>query len=180
MTDPHHAARRHSPWALPVRLEDVPESGRHVDLRADETTCAALAEFIGVRAVPSAEASFDLAREGRDGLQVTGEVRARVGQTCVVSLEPMESAIIEPVDVAFRPAGEGGEAPMDEDAAADEEPPEALVDGTVDLGALATEFLILGIDPYPRKPGAVFDPPMADPGREGPFAALAKLKDRRK
>ena len=29
----------------------------------------------------------------------------------------------------------------------------SLVGGTVDLGAIATEFLILGLDPYPRKTG---------------------------
>jgi hypothetical protein len=53
---------------------------------------------------------------------------------------------------------------------------ETLVDGTVDLGALATEFLILGIDPYPRKAGAVFEPPaLPEPGG-GAFAALAALQ----
>ena len=52
----------------------------------------------------------------------------------------------------------------------------ALRDGVVDLGAVATEFLLLGIDPYPRKPGAVFDaPPAGDPSSH-PFAALAALK----
>ncbi len=35
--------------------------------------------------------------------------------------------------------------------------PEPLVGGTIDLGALAIEFLIVGLDPYPRKPGAVFE-----------------------
>ena len=47
------------------------------------------------------------------------------------------------------------------------------MDGIVDLGALATEFLILGLDPYPRKPGAVFEPPRERAADEGPFAALA-------
>jgi hypothetical protein len=51
-----------------------------------------------------------------------------------------------------------------------------LIGGTVDLGALATEFLILGLDPYPRKPGATFQPPGGASADEGPFAALAKLK----
>ena len=50
-------------------------------------------------------------------------------------------------------------------------------DGAVDLGAIATEFLLLGIDPYPRKPGAVFDAPVAeDDPSSHPFAALAALK----
>ncbi len=51
--------------------------------------------------------------------------------------------------------------------------PEPLVDGIVDLGALATEFLILGLDPYPRKPGAAFEPPREGAADGGPFAALA-------
>ena len=53
--------------------------------------------------------------------------------------------------------------------------PEPLIGGVVDLGALATEFLILGLDPYPRKPGAVFEPPQDREPQGGPFAALAKL-----
>ena len=50
------------------------------------------------------------------------------------------------------------------------------VDGTIDLGAIATEFLILGIDPYPRKPGIVFDAPRTGEASGHPFAALAALK----
>ena len=65
---------------------------------------------------------------------------------------------------------------MDLQALEAEDPPEALRDGVIDLGAVATEFLLLGIDPYPRKPGAVFDaPPAGDPASH-PFAALAALK----
>ena len=53
---------------------------------------------------------------------------------------------------------------------------EPLVDGKIDLGALAIEFLILGLDPYPRKPGAIFQPPADAQPDEGPFAALGVLK----
>ena len=53
-----------------------------------------------------------------------------------------------------------------------------LVGGVVDLGALATEFLILGLDPYPRKPGAVFEAPQEVKPDPGPFAALAGLKEK--
>ena len=56
--------------------------------------------------------------------------------------------------------------------------PEPLVGGIVDLGALATEFLILGLDPYPRKPGAVFELPQDVKPDPGPFAALAGLKEK--
>ena len=51
--------------------------------------------------------------------------------------------------------------------------PEALVGGVIDLGVVATEFLILGLDPYPRKPDAVFEAPQDLKPDGGPFAALA-------
>jgi len=59
------------------------------------------------------------------------------------------------------------------------EPPETLVDGVVDLGVVATEFLMLAIDPYPRKPGAVFEPPQNPDAGSHPFAALAALRSGR-
>ena len=53
--------------------------------------------------------------------------------------------------------------------------PDPIVDGKIDLGALAAEFLALGLDPYPRKPGAEFAPPAADEPPDSPFDALAKI-----
>jgi hypothetical protein len=53
---------------------------------------------------------------------------------------------------------------------------EPLVAGSIDLGAVATEFLLLGLNPYPRKPGVEFQPPPDASSDEGPFAALAALK----
>jgi hypothetical protein len=101
-----------------------------------------------------------------------------------VTLDPVENEIDEAIDVLFAPpstaAAKGDAANLDVDAA---EPPEVLIDGTVDLAAVATEFLILGIDPYPRKPGAVFEPPPSADAGSKPFAVLAALRtprDRRR
>jgi hypothetical protein len=65
-----------------------------------------------------------------------------------------------------------------EPAAAEQaDPPEVLQHGSIDLGALAVEFLLLGIDPYPRKPGVSFEPPrVVDDPAAHPFAVLAALK----
>jgi uncharacterized metal-binding protein YceD (DUF177 family) len=165
------------PWSHPVRRDNVPEAGLHLDLVADEATRVALAEVAAVRGLPHLAASFDVVRQGA-GLKVTGEVAATVEQTCVVTLEPMTSELREPVDLAFVPphAGEPhDEAGDDVDPEAEDEP-ETLVDGIADLGAVATEFLLLAIDPYPRKPGAVFEAPQTDDPAGHPFAALAALK----
>src|SRR2546423_11405824 len=98
MTDAEH------PWSAVVRLEEVGETGRHLELEASEAIRAALAKPLRVDAVERALAVFDLARRGRDGLRVSGAVRATVRQTCVVTLQPMANEIAEAVDVELVPA----------------------------------------------------------------------------
>jgi len=56
---------------------------------------------------------------------------------------------------------------------ADEDDPDPVIDGKIDLGALATEFFALGLDPYPRKPGVEFVAPAESAPPDSPFAALA-------
>jgi uncharacterized metal-binding protein YceD (DUF177 family) len=170
----HLMIRPEQPWHVPVRLEDVPETGLHFDLVANEDIRAGLAALAGVLDVPRLEAAIDLFRHG-NGLRVTGRVIATVGQTCVVTLERMENQVDEFIDVVFAPST-GGLADQNVALEADE-PPEALSDGTADIGALAAEFLLLGIDPYPRQPGAEFAPLGEENAAATPFAALAKLKD---
>jgi uncharacterized metal-binding protein YceD (DUF177 family) len=168
------------PWSAPVAIAEVSETGRHVDLTPDAATREALARMAGVLAFSRIEASFDLNRVGRDGLRVIGRVSATVEQTCVVTLDPVSNEIDETVDLVFVPpaavprsAGPAVVRALDAD-----EPPEVLREGVVDLGEVATEHLILGIDPYPRKIGAAIDapPPAAADASPRPFAALAALK----
>jgi hypothetical protein len=168
-----------SPWCVPVRRDDVPENGLHLDLTADAATRAAIAALAGVEAVPRLGVTLDIAWHGK-GLRVDGEVSAAVEQICVVTVEPMTTEIREPIDVVFMPAAGAALRGVAEEeteidlTAADE--PEELVDGVVDVGAAATEFLLLAIDPYPRKPGAVFEAPPSDDAGGQPFAALAAFK----
>ncbi len=135
--------------------------------------------WLALPALPRLEASFDLTRHGRDGLRVAGRVAATVVQNCVVTLDPIESEIDEIINLMFVPASQAP-APKPNAAAYQavdsEDPPETLHDGVVDLGAVATEFLLLGIDPYPKKPGVAFDAPVANDPSGHPFAALAALK----
>jgi uncharacterized metal-binding protein YceD (DUF177 family) len=168
--------RDSQPWSIPLRFEDVPaETGRQVTLSPDADARKAIAAVAGLRELPRLDVNFDVVRSGTAGLHITGTVSATVGQTCVVTLEPIESEIDEAVDLVFKPGPDAG-ASMDLSLDADQPEIEPLIDGMVDLGALATEFLILGIDPYPRKPGAVFEAPSSGEPFAGPFAGLAALR----
>ena len=113
---------------------------------------------------------------------MSGQVRARIGQTCVVTLDPIESDIDEAIDLVFAPPEQVPQmaALVDEAEHGDGEtpdPPEPIENGIIDLGRLATDALYLAIDPYPRKPDAVFEPLVeaVDP-EDHPFAALKALK----
>jgi hypothetical protein len=166
------------PWQVPVVAEDIAETGQHFDLVADAGVRAAVAKVAGLRDLPRLEAKFVVMRRDAGRLHVTGIVSATVGQNCVVTLEPLANEVEETIDLVFVPR----DVPARQDAEAEGKPrdvkwddPEPLVGDAIDLGALATEFLILGIDPYPRKPDAVFDPPADSEPEAGPFAALAKL-----
>jgi len=164
------------PWSVPVKADAIPETGLHRDIEAAADICAAVANLAEVRAVSDLKASFDLSRAG-DVVHVSGRVTGRVGQNCVVTLEPLETAIDEPIDVLFAPVPEEGSTAGEERRRrTEDEPPEPLIDGTIDLGAIATEFLILGIDPYPRKDGVEFVPLEAETEIPHPFAALQALK----
>jgi hypothetical protein len=51
---------------------------------------ATVAALAGLRELTRLSAEFDLARRSA-GVRVTGQINARVGQTCVVTLEPVEA-----------------------------------------------------------------------------------------
>ncbi|HEV7879755.1 YceD family protein [Bradyrhizobium sp.] len=171
-----------NPWSVPVVVAQIPETGLHRDIAASSNQRSALAALGGLREVMSVNASLDLAlmREGR--VHVTGRVKARVGQTCVVTLDPIENEIDEAIDLVFSPPEQvPALADLVDDAAESDaeiaDPPEPIVDGSIDLGRLATDALFLGVDPHPRKPGAVFDLPVTpDDPEDHPFAALKALK----
>jgi hypothetical protein len=163
-------------WSVPFDIETIPDTGLRRDIVASLETCAAVAKLADVREVSQLKASFNLTRAG-EVVHVSGRVTARIGQNCVVTLDPLDSDLDEPIDVLFAPVPpEGSAASEKRRREAEDEPPEPLIDGTINLGAIATEFLVLGIEPYPRKEGVEFTPPAVEPDGPHPFAALEALK----
>ena len=170
------------PWSVPLIVEQIPDTGLHREIEANPAARAAMAEVAGLREILSANASLDVTPESRGRVHVIGRVQARIGQTCVVTLDPIENEIDEPIDLVFAPPEQ---IPVlsdlvDEAAESDTEipdPPEPFINGAIDLGRLATDALFLAVDPYPRKPDAVFEPLIAaaDP-MDHPFAALKALQ----
>jgi uncharacterized metal-binding protein YceD (DUF177 family) len=167
------------PWSVPLAVQTVPPEGQQLHLAADASARAGVAKLAAVAEIDRLEADMTVVPHGGDGVHVTGKLSAVLEQTCVVTLEPMRSEINEAIDILYLrnlpevlPVGDDDE----EHGTLGDERIEVLVGDSIDLGAIATEFLILGINPYPRKPGAEFTPPAADEPSSHPFAALAALK----
>jgi uncharacterized metal-binding protein YceD (DUF177 family) len=172
---------KENPWSDMIAVAQIPEGGLHRELEAKAAEREAMAVLAGLRDVSSAQASLDVTpiRDGR--VHVVGRVRARIGQSCVVTLDPVDNDIDEAIDLIFAPASQIRELAESVDDNQEEgevpDPPEPIIDGMIDLGRLVTDALFLGIDPYPRKPGAVFEAPNVPPDPEDhPFAALKALK----
>jgi uncharacterized metal-binding protein YceD (DUF177 family) len=161
------------PLSRPVDVTNLPPQGSEVHVEATAEECAALAQDFGLPGIRSLAGDFTL-KSSVKGVHVTGTVKADVTQICVVTLDPFDSVIEEEVEVDFaEPSGMPPEPPTEMH---EYEPPDEIVNGEIDLGALTAEFLALGLDPYPRKPGVDFeyrDPADTD---DSPFAALRKLK----
>lgn len=187
----------HSPAAQPnpefsrlVSAEAVRRNDGLIEtIEATEVERQALARRLELEAIGSLTATIRL-RPARGGqmVRVSGRLEADVVQTCVVSLESVPAHVSEEFEALFAPPSmieeEGDEIDIDP-TLEDEDVPEPMVNNRIDIGELTTQYLSLGLDPYPRAPDAAFeeideamdeeeDP--AEPAKPNPFAVLERLK----
>ncbi|MFD1330656.1 YceD family protein [Methylopila musalis] len=166
-----------SPFSRPLVVATVPPEGVDVDIVADAVERAALAALNDAPEIERLEARLHARPFGVAGIEVTGRISAEVVRICVVSLEPFPTEVDETISVRFVPAealpqGQPGE----EIELPENDLPDPYVNGVIDLGAVVSEFLTLGLDPYPRKPGAALPADAGDREGGSPFAALSRLK----
>ena len=144
-----------------------------VDAKGDE--CAALAERMGIPAVLALSCRFSLRKSRIHGgevaaVEATGKLSARVVQSCIVSLDPIEADVEDEFTLRFVP--EGSER---DDLGLEDEDEIPYQGDAIDLGEAAAQQLALALDPFPRKPGAELEIP-EESSSQNPFAALAQLK----
>lgn len=165
-----------------VNVGHVSSNPITVTLEADAQERTALAQRWDVEKVNSVRAELALTRWKRDGVRIKGHVQADIEQNCVVTLEPVASHIEEPVEALFVPEGsklarittdDSGEMIIEAEGP---DVPETYSGDSIDVGAVCEEFIVLAIDPYPRKEGAVLDTAEETDDEEStapsPFAGL--------
>ncbi|NRP71024.1 hypothetical protein ILFOPFJJ_01907 [Ensifer psoraleae] len=173
-------------FSYPVKVGHISANAVSFHLSANEAERRALANLWNVDEVLSLDADLQIARWKKDGVKIKGDVAARIVQSCVVTLEPVEADISEPVEAIFVPEGsrlarqaqnDGGEMVLDPDGP---DIPDTFSGDTIDAGVVVSEHVALAIDPYPRKEGVVFgeriESSAADDKLPNPFAALKDWK----
>lgn len=146
-----------------VDVERLPAKGMQVEIVADDGQREALAESYDLLSVEDFRAELVVAGWRRDGVRVSGRVRAHITQACVATLAPVDAAIDAGISALFVPEGsalarnevDGGELVLDAEG---DDPPEPFSGKRIDVGRIAEEFFVLAIDPYPRAPGAELEP----------------------
>lgn len=156
------------------------------DLAPDAAELATIAADLGLLGLRKLRLRGTLTAEGRADWRLQAELGATVTQSCVVTLDPVQTRLDEKITRRFSP-----DAALDlpEPGAEIEIPEDDTLEplgSEIDLGLVMTEALALALPPYPRSAGAELGSltvaqegvaPMQDEETK-PFAALARLRDK--
>jgi uncharacterized metal-binding protein YceD (DUF177 family) len=159
------------PYSEPVRLHQL-GSGVKRTLEPDAPTRARIVRALDLASLDAFTAEMELV-PSPVGWRLSGRIRASLAQTCGITLEPLPVEIDAPFSLTLVES-------MEEDSeeiiiTLDDESPDLIENGQIDLGQYAVEQLALRLDPFPRKPGAEFVQP-PEPAEISPFAVLKQLR----
>ena len=174
-------------FSLMLAIDDVPPNGKTLRFNVGEAERAALAKRFDLLELNDFHGVVTAKPWRRHGLALEGSLEADVVQECVATLEPIASHLSQsftlhylPIEMIEKDAANAAKREIVVDVQS-EDPPEPIENGVLDVGEAMSEQLFLEIDPYPKKPGAVFEsteiaPAEVEETRPNPFAALEKLK----
>ncbi len=170
------------PYSLPLAVRTIPAAGKHLVLKPSPQECAAIAAFLDINGVEDLEATLTIVPWRDKGIKATGKLQAKALLTCVLSHEVFAHTVAEDILMVFsEEAANAHDENIDFDTLMDDNE-EAIIDpivnGQIDAGHIITEFLALGLPPFPRKPDV--ESPLQNEETvikeaEKPFAVLSQL-----
>jgi len=143
-------------------------------IQPDAETCRRIARSLDLVALDSLDAVLTVA-PGREGWNLTGRLTAGVVQACGITLDPLPVSIDRAfsIDLVDRLPNEGDDREIE--VSVDDDAPDLIENGKIDLGQYTIEQLVLSLDPFPRKPGAEFVQP-PEPVEISPFSVLKQFR----
>jgi uncharacterized metal-binding protein YceD (DUF177 family) len=163
-----------------IPVDSISVRGSEYKLTATDSQRAALTERLDIIDVVALSATVRLQpAAGGTVVRLSGTLSADVVQACGVTLQPVPAHIEESFSMTFAPDGDDEDGDI-EIIVEQEDPPDPIIGGVIDIGEAVSEHLVLALDPFPRAPGAVFealdDTPEEALQPANPFAVLARLQ----
>ena len=189
-SDPHIDAERPE-FSRAVHVTDLSVAQKCLAFEASPGELAALTKRLGLEALESLAIGAELHLIANGDVLAKFTYTAQIEQRCGVTLQPIKSTISTEFTTTYSVDADsdwGRDEEEFEDLEADIEPPEPLVNGTIDIGEACVEHLALEIDPFPRVQGATFEGYSTDTmgtaqgeiaevsQKKNPFTVLSKLK----
>lgn len=132
-----------------IELVCIPDSGLKKRVKASLAECRLLANRFGVSSISNLTAEVEAKSIDSHSYLVSVAFQVEVVQLCVVSLNPVRSRVNERFEVKVKNCFLEAASDVFIDMG-DEDPPEQLDEGGVDVGELIAQHLLLCIDPYRR------------------------------
>ena len=162
-------------FSRPVPLTRLGSDAHRQQIAANEDERAALARRFDLVSLDRLSAEVELVRQGQGMVMLRAAFEAEFVQSCVVTLDPVSGAVAQRFALLYGPAEAEGESMG---ILGDEIAFEPLSGGSIDIGEAVAQEFSLALPAFPRAPGATVEA-AATPPDDGPFAALARLAERR-
>ena len=162
------------PFSEVIRINEI-GAGIERHLVPDAEAVKRIVKALDLASLTAFEADLKVA-PAHVGWTLTGRVTAELEQVCGITLEPLPVRVDERFSVGLVDTPADPEIGTEEmEITLDDNSPDVIEDGRIDLGQYAVEQLALALDPFPRKPGAEFVQP-EEPAEISPFAVLKAFK----
>lgn len=167
-------------FSYPIKIDELNQNQYKYELHADKDELEDITQILQVEDVRRFHAEIFLKRNRKENsLKVWGTVEARIELKSVISLENFFRNIKVPFELNFDTAATYQDI-RDMDAGINEDVPDIIIGGTINLADICIEQIALNLEDYPRAEGEEFNYAEYDKSepekKENPFAVLKKLK----
>ena len=178
-------------FSRPVPLSSIEKGGYKINIEANEKEKEGLSHRFEVDEIRSFSADLTVyPKADQMTYKVQGRFTADVMQSCIVSGDPVSSHLEDRFEAWYRDQSkilsfidkkqkiDEWEEGDEHELRSEEEDPEILNDGILDLGEVAAQFLGLAINPYPKAEENLTGDHIEtkEEDKPNPFAKLAALK----
>ncbi len=167
-------------FSYPIKIDELNQNQYKYVLHADKDELEDITKILQVEDVRRFHAEVFLKRNRKENLlKVWGTVEARIELKSVISLENFFRNIKVPFELNFDTDATYQDI-RDMNAGIDEDVPDIVINGTINLADICIEQIALNIEDYPRAEGEEFNYTAYDKSepekKENPFAVLKNLK----